>query len=666
MSRQELLFSDNFQEIPLGMFSANVGPHTEYHFREEAAPKYGWGVACFFHDGSKEAWHISERNGRKVMRQTFANPNSFTHPIVSAGNQYWTDYILTVLCAPSETNGRCGCIFRYSTNRRYYYFGLTTEGAELIVVNEELKLHEVREKVLGRIKFSRKKDVVYKLEVSTDGKNITCSISTEGEPQSHIGIIKTMDDTFQRGKIALISDIPADFLSVEVTGPEYARSIAVSAQKNEKNRLEQLRSMNPKPRLWKKIATPGFGVGRNLRFGDLDGDGKIEILVPQVIQHGPRDAYAETGCITAINLSGDILWRHGKPDPEGWYLTNDVAVQVHDVDGDGAAEIVYCSGFEMKIVEGSTGRVLKKIPTPESCGHNNQFPRILGDSIFFCDVRGLGRKGDILLKDRYWNFWVYDQDLKLLWKGSCKTGHYPYAFDIDGDGKDEIAIGYSLYDDNGDLLWSHDDLLMDHSDGVAIVNLHDPLSQPDTVLYAASDEGVLFLDINGTIRKHHYVGHAQNPAILKLRPDLPGLQTVAIDFWGNQGILNFFDADGNIYHTCEPNNFGSMCLPVNWRGDGQEYFLHSTNCKLGGMFDGWGRPVVVFPDDGHPDLCNAVLDLTGDCRDEIVTWNQDEIWIYTQDDNPKNGKLYKPLRNPQFNNSNYQASVSIPGWTEEH
>jgi len=63
-------------------------------------------------------------------------------------------------------------------------------------------------------------------------------------------------------------------------------------------------------------------------------------------------------------------------------------------------------------------------------------------------------------------------------------------------------------------------------------------------------------------------------------------------------------------------------------------------------------------------MCYAVLDITGDCRDEIVVWNPDEIWIYTQDNNPLTGRLYKPVRNPLYNSSNYQTSVSLPGWSE--
>ncbi|MCX6334414.1 MAG: hypothetical protein NT092_08935, partial [Bacteroidia bacterium] len=163
---------------------------------------------------------------------------------------------------------------------------------------------------------------------------------------------------------------------------------------------------------------------------------------------------------------------------------------------------------------------------------------------------------------------------------------------------------------------------------------------------------------------HTLVGHVQNPAIANFRSDLPGLETVTINFWGSQGIIHLYDAAGNIYHDFEPNQYGSMCLPLNWTGTGEEYFVHNPNVSEGGVFDGWGRKVLQFPDDGHPDMCNATLDLTGDCRDEIVVWDQNQIWVYTQSDNPKNGKLYKPVRNPLYNYSNYQTTVSLPGWSE--
>lgn len=197
-----------------------------------------------------------------------------------------------------------------------------------------------------------------------------------------------------------------------------------------------------------------------------------------------------------------------------------------------------CMNQELVVADGATGKTKYKAPTPASKPPADRYPRILGDCLFFCDLRGRGSAQDLVIKDRYWHF------------------------------------------------------------------------------------------------------------------------------WGNQGILHFYDAQGEIYHDCEPNPFGSMCLPVNWTGRPGEYFVHNPNVRWGGMFDGGGRCVVTFPDDGHPDMCNAVLDITGDCRDEVVVWDPKAIWVYTQSDNPQAGRLYRPRRNPLYNYSNYQATVSLPGWSQ--
>jgi rhamnogalacturonan endolyase len=290
------------------------------------------------------------------------------------------------------------------------------------------------------------------------------------------------------------------------------------------------------------------------------------------------------------------------------------------------------------------------------------FLEFLGIVSIFFDLRGIGYDSDIIFKDRYRYVWAFNSDLELLWKAECNTGHYPYAYDVDGDGKDELAIGYSLFDDDGKKLWGLDSTLHYHADGVAILNF-----KPESelrLLCTASDEGIFFTNMKGEIIKHHYLGHVQNPAVANFRDDLPRLEIVTINYWRNQGIIHYFDAECDVYHCFEPNQYGSMCLPVNWIGKSEEFFVHNPNMDEGGMFDGWGRKVVVFPDDGHPDMCNAVLDITGDCRDEVVVWDPHAIWVYTQDNSPLRGKLYKPLRNPLYNYSNYQATVSMPGWKE--
>jgi hypothetical protein len=367
-----------------------------------------------------------------------------------------------------------------------------------------------------------------------------------------------------------------------------------------------------------------------------------------------------------MTFEGKMLWQIGQPDAWRDHLTNDVGVQVHDLDGDGRNEVIYCKNFEIVVAEGATGKTKYKAPTPEvpaAAGSKPpRFPRILGDSLFFCDLRGTGKARDLLIKDRYQNFWLYDDQLRPLWKGSCKTGHYPFASDIDQDGKDELFLGYSLFDHDGRMVWSLDEKIQDHADGIALADFDLSPATPPTLLCAASDEGIFFADLKGEVLKHYYLGHVQNPSIADFRTDLPGLEAVTINFWGNQGIIHFFDAQGNLYHDCEPVQHGSMMLPVNWTGKPPEYFVLSPNVEEGGLFDGWGRKVVALPADGHPDLCNAVLDITGDCRDEIVVWDPWELWVYTQSDNPRSGRLYKPRRNSLFNSSNYQANFSLPDW----
>ncbi len=654
----EILLHDDFSALEIGAFSADVGAHTEYHYLPEAAPRGNWTVACFVSGADAgRAWQVQPHNGGHVMAQTATNKAVHSHPMLSTGDPLWRDYHVVVQFTPEAKHGQVGVTFRYRNSRCYYFFGLNESGLVLKFVEHETGYHQPYEEKLAQQPCEWQAGQTYTLQISVNGNQFRGEISG-------LGTLEASDNRYPQGKVALLADAPTTFHSVKIT-TETEEIARVNVLKSKQEReLEDLRAANPKPVLWKKIKTPGFGVGRNLRFGDLNGDGQIDVLIGQMVHHGPRDQYSELSCLTAMTFDGDILWQTGTPNPDNYHLTNDVGFQIHDIDGDGRNEVIYCLNFEIVVADGATGKIKYKAPTPFSKLPANRFPRILGDCLFFCDLRGIGAPRDLIIKDRYWHFWVYNDKLEPLWEGDCRTGHYPYAADIDGDGHDELAIGFSLYDHDGRQLWTLEDQIQDHADGVAIVNFMEGPDSQTKIFYTASDSGVVYADLQGNILKQHFIGHAQNPAIADFRPDLPGLEVVQINFWGNQGILHFYDSKGNIYHDVAPNPFGSMCLPINWTGQPGEYFVHSPNIQWGGMFDAWGRAVVMFPDDGHPDMCNAVMDLTGDCRDEVVVWDQNEIWVYTQDDNPKSGKLYKPVRNPLYNYSNYQASVSLPGWSE--
>lgn len=658
------LLEDDFSDLTPGMFSAGVvGAHAEYHYLSALAPRGNWVVSTFRSPRSQRGWRVVREDGRALMLQAYtATPEErdATHPMLVAGDPAWSDYVLETRLAPTTAEGRSGIAFRYRHDRAYYFAGVKGGEALLLRVHEGTAFRQLDEKVLAHEPFARKPGEFVPVRVDVQGQNLRAEIGGGV-------VLQAQDPTFPRGRVALTSDVPTRFDAVRVTAEsDVARRLR--AERAERQAAEDARvAENPTMVPWKKLRTDGFGVGRNLRFGDLNGDGRSEILVAQVRHHGPKDRNSEVACLTALDLDGRVLWQSGTPDPWKDSLTNDVAVQIHDLDGDGRAEAVYCRDRELVVAEGTTGRVLRRIPTPlVPEGDDNRprspFPRILGDSLFFCDLRGTGSPRDIVLKDRYWHLWAFTDRLEPLWDVALRTGHYPYAYDVDGDGRDELAVGYSLVDDDGRILWSLDSQLHDHADGVAIVPFRE--GQAPRVLCAASDEGLFFADLGGRILRHMYLGHVQNPSTADYRPDLPGLETVTINFWGNQGIVHFFDAEGEPYHEFEPVQHGSMMLPVNWTGRPGEYWVLSPSVVEGGLFDGWGRRTVRFPADGHPDLCYDVLDLSGDSRDEIVVWDPYEIWIYTQSDNPLSERLYRPRRNPRWNTSNYQATVSLPGWSD--
>ena len=221
-----------------------------------------------------------------------------------------------------------------------------------------------------------------------------------------------------------------------------------------------------------------------------------------------------------------------------------------------------------------------------------------------------------------------------------------------------------MWDASGRQIWSRDKDLVDHADGIMMGNLSgDPQAEP-RVYASGSDEGVIIFDRRGNILKHLRLGHAQSPAVAKFRPDLPGLQYITVNFWRNPGIVTLLDHDGNLLAQDEPIHSGAPMLPVNWRGDGQEFALLSGNPREGGMLDGHLRRVVMFPDDGHPDLAVNVADVTGDARDEVILWDQERVWIYTQDRPFAGSRIYAPVRNPHYNESNYRTNVSLPRWRD--
>jgi hypothetical protein len=658
------LFRDDFSRFPAGLLSQPMGQLNgaiqEYHYIEHRGIRtHPWRNPIVHLD----SWAVSDEDGKPYLEQHLINDSpGRTTPLFVTGEEEWSGYIVEVSLKPLSTAELAGVVFRYRTSRHYYLFALRGGREAVLLVRQpiEKELRQAGWREIAKAPFEYDTRRYYRLRVENGGARIVASIGGRT-------LLEASDSELLHGQAGVMANIPARFQDFAVTAPDTAIAAIDQNIRDRERELARLRAMQPQPRLWKTFTTLGYGAGRNVRFGDLDGDGRLDMLFAQNIPRVRHDAFDHISCLTAVTLDGKVLWQLGRPDPRNGLLTNDTPFQIHDLDGDGRNEVVLVRDFQLTVLEGATGRLLQRAWMPEAARDNKERPYDInnGDSMAFFDLEGIGRAGQIVIKDRYRWFWVFDQDLQMRWQGEGQTGHYPFGLDFDGDRREDFVIGYTLW--NGAQrkpAWSHDKTLRDHADGISAGRFTGDPAAPPRVYVCASDEGFVMFGHNGEIRRHVRLGHAQTQSVGRFRPDLAGLQIFIANFWRSPGIVTLFDADANILGQREMTPGSTHLAPVNWRGDGQEFALLSGNTREGGMIDGHLRRVVMFPDDGHPDLAYHVADVTSDARDEVILWDQQRVWIYTQDCPaiPGPGGVYKPRRNPSYNDSNYRAIVSLPGW----
>lgn len=662
-SFQVELFRDDFSKFPPGWLSMPVGQLNgaiqEYHY----LPHRGVNTFPWYNPIThNDSWIAGDEDGKTYLEQHLLHdqPERW-QPLFVTGDPLWTSYTVSAKVRPLSLSESAGIVFRYHTNRHYYVFsilgGKKARLALRLPIEENIRVIDWKELGSAEIAYDIKQ--YHELKIENTGSKIRAYFNGKL-------VIEANDNEILNGRTGITANIPARFTDFSVTASkDTAQRISKVIETREKE-LSLLRADNPKPKLWKKFSTSKFGAGRNVRFGDLDGDDRLDMLIAQNIPKVRGDAFDSISCLTAVNFDGKVLWQIGRPDPRNALLTNDTPFQIHDIDGDGKNEVVLIKDFQIRILEGVTGKTVKQEWMPPAPAENKNRPYELnsGDSIAFINLSGNKGRHELLLKDRYNSFWVFNNQLKLLWSGTGNTGHYPYPLDFDGDGVDEFVIGFSLWNAKGKLLWSHDAVMKDHTDAISAGNYTDDAQAQSRVYSCGSDEGLVVISADGKLIRQVRIGHTQTQSVGKYRSDLPGLQIMTANFWRNTGIVTIFDADANILAQEELIPGSSHLQPVNWRGDGQEFAMLSANVREGGMIDGHLRRVVMLPDDSHPDLAYQILNVTGDERDEIIVWDAESVWVYTQD-TPFTGKrMYKPVRNPMYNDSNYRAVVSLPAWKQ--
>ena len=77
-----------------------------------------------------------------------------------------------------------------------------------------------------------------------------------------------------------------------------------------------------------------------MRLGDINGDGRMEIVVGQPVDQATLDSYTpqRVAAVSAFDLKGNLLWQFGTPNTFHT-ASSDIPLQVYDMDGDGKSEV---------------------------------------------------------------------------------------------------------------------------------------------------------------------------------------------------------------------------------------------------------------------------------------------------------------------------------------
>ena len=706
--KPNILFQDNFKTFPIGEFPHDPDHSAmgEYHFispqgqhdkansmRNSPAragnPErfngfsatggavfelicYKWRdqVCNYTWNGTGPSWIITESGGQhfmECMRIEKGRPHTM-YPTLQTGSIFWHNYQASCIIRRLSTNGVAGLAFCMQNSLNTLVFqmqGPETQNAGTQCGSVALvHRHKASVTELASAPFPHNCDTYYTLRVDCIGSTVYCYIN-DNLVLSHASPLVT-----RGGKIGITADCPTQFTGISVTADDTTVAEIAHRKNQHIAHTKHIQSQNPSMKLWKKIDLQNFGTSRQIRFGHLCGGNEWHIVLAQAQKRISRDAYPHISCLTAIDINGNILWQKGQPSASAAKLgkiSADLPFQVYDIDGDGADEVICAINFELLIIEGATGRVKHRAPTPLTNEARPiigippggyAFDRLNVDAIIIANLSGNPRPQEILIKDRYCRLYALDANLNLLWTyhSNTNTGHFPLAADINNDGRDEILCGYHLLSPQGQKIWEYL-IKADHVDEIVYGNFMADCRQGYFACVAGS-EGFYIGDTHGNIIIRDNIGHAQRISIANYAPSRPGYEIAVSNFWGHQGIIYLYDSQGSPLLEIENELNGNLLTPVNWKGDGQDFFLTNADPARGGLYDASGHQAVAFPDDGHPTLCCEAINLAGDPRDELVVWDYNSMWIYVQDD-AQDKNEYNPRKCPHYNASNYRGEFSF-------
>jgi hypothetical protein len=388
-------------------------------------------------------------------------------------------------------------------------------------------------------------------------------------------------------------------------------------------------SFSPTPVLVADVDIRAGGPFSRLLVGDLNGDGRFDLLTMQPDVTTDNELPHAVVALTAFELDGNQLWQVGTPDPKATGSASDIPAQIYDLDGDGDNEVIAVMADELLVLEGKTGKVEQRRSLPDPNAH---------DAIIIANLSGHARPDDVILKNRFDTLWAYNRDFDLLFTFKGTLGYYPWPYDWNGDGRDELAAGTSFLSADGKELWSCASDTDTTVDSVWSGDL-DPRSNngPEVIIGGGN---TLVFGRDGTKRFAIDTVEAQNLAVADFRPDMDGLEIAGLDrierTQNGRDALFVLSARGTLLAQEErPAGSGwSTILGMihDWDGTGRDYLLaFGRSGEPPTLYDGKLNSVTTLPESS---ALLMTADLCGDARTEIIAYSDSFARIYATADCP--------------------------------
>ena len=285
-------------------------------------------------------------------------------------------------------------------------------------------------------------------------------------------------------------------------------------------------------------------------FGDLNGDGVLDVALR--LDNGIHEMSRDPGVpveLEGFTNYGRSIWRR----PLVWHencfgSSSNVSVVVHDLNGDGKAEVIARVQEEGKVflavLDGMTGRTLRRTPWTEMVSDFSKSSTRIHMSVGYLD----GKTPAIITQTGLYENEVidaYDAQLRKLWqyKSLGETNgsgsHHIDIADVDGDGRDEVFNGTMLLNPGGTLRW-------------AIYRQHPDIVSVKHILPGSRDRQVYYVLETSTHAGVYVVDAKSGKVIWKVnREDDPRWTHAhvgwASDIWdGSPGMELFANRDGHL------------------------------------------------------------------------------------------------------------------------